>query len=242
MRRVFIVSLILLTTVLVFTPLTAGASDAAQTCGPDVIHVVAQGENLFRISLRYGTTMSAIANANGIANIHRIFAGDSLVIPCPGTMAAGVSGTSPFMQPVVAAPPAVVQPLAQVFMGAENGLSFVAPLTADCSHFRLSSPLDGLANGSNLFYWDPAPGATSYRINVYNPSLPGGPLVVSHEVSGAITHLQAGMDDGSIGSGLYFVVETQALVGDQIACSQRVVLLRSVPPTPAPTAAPAPAA
>jgi putative chitinase len=45
------------------------------------IHVVQWGENLFRIAIRYGTTVEAIANANGIVNPHRIYAGQRLTIP-----------------------------------------------------------------------------------------------------------------------------------------------------------------
>jgi len=49
-----------------------------------ITHVVQRGENLFRIALRYGTTVEAIANANGIANPARIYAGQVLLIPSPG--------------------------------------------------------------------------------------------------------------------------------------------------------------
>ena len=45
------------------------------------VHIVQPGENLFRISLRYGVSMSAIAAANGITNYNLIFAGQRLVIP-----------------------------------------------------------------------------------------------------------------------------------------------------------------
>jgi LysM repeat protein len=44
-------------------------------------HLVAPGENLFRISLRYGTTVQAIAAANNIANVNLIFIGQVLRIP-----------------------------------------------------------------------------------------------------------------------------------------------------------------
>jgi LysM repeat protein len=47
-----------------------------------VVHVVRWGENLWRISRWYGTTVEAIAHVNGILNPHRIYAGDRLVIPC----------------------------------------------------------------------------------------------------------------------------------------------------------------
>ncbi|MGH2592980.1 MAG: LysM peptidoglycan-binding domain-containing protein, partial [Anaerolineae bacterium] len=44
-------------------------------------HLVAPGENLFRISLRYGTTVQALAAANNIANVNLIFIGQVLKIP-----------------------------------------------------------------------------------------------------------------------------------------------------------------
>jgi len=48
---------------------------------PGKTHVVAPGENLFRISLRYGTTVQALAAANNIANVNLIFIGQVLKIP-----------------------------------------------------------------------------------------------------------------------------------------------------------------
>lgn len=44
-------------------------------------HTILSGENLFRISLRYGVSMWAIAEANHIHNLHYIRAGDTLCIP-----------------------------------------------------------------------------------------------------------------------------------------------------------------
>jgi LysM repeat protein len=45
------------------------------------IHLVRRGENLFRISLRYNVTIQALASANNIVDIRRIYAGQSLIIP-----------------------------------------------------------------------------------------------------------------------------------------------------------------
>jgi len=45
------------------------------------IHVVQPGENLFRIAIKYGTTVEAIAVANNIRNVHRIYVGQRLRIP-----------------------------------------------------------------------------------------------------------------------------------------------------------------
>ena len=44
------------------------------------IHVVQRGENLYRISLRYGTTVQAIMTANGLTN-YNIYVGQRLRIP-----------------------------------------------------------------------------------------------------------------------------------------------------------------
>jgi LysM repeat protein len=51
-----------------------------QQQGDRVIHIVARGENLFRIALRYHTTVAAIAAANNIPDVTRIYVGQRLVI------------------------------------------------------------------------------------------------------------------------------------------------------------------
>lgn len=48
--------------------------------GGGTTHTVAKGENLYRISLRYGTTVSAIQNANGLGST-TIFPGQVIRIP-----------------------------------------------------------------------------------------------------------------------------------------------------------------
>lgn len=55
-------------------------SDPAPTLD-QIVHLVERGENLFRISLRYGVAMDAIMAANGLVDAHRIFAGQNLIIP-----------------------------------------------------------------------------------------------------------------------------------------------------------------
>jgi LysM repeat protein len=59
--------------------------------GQTITHVVQPGENLYRIALKYGTTLEAIAAANNIVNPNMIYAGQKLTIstgtttPGPGT-------------------------------------------------------------------------------------------------------------------------------------------------------------
>jgi LysM repeat protein len=51
----------------------------------DCIHEVRAGENLFRLSLRYGVTVNDIARASGVQNIQLISIGQRLTIPNCGT-------------------------------------------------------------------------------------------------------------------------------------------------------------
>ena len=52
-------------------------------------HTVQAGENLFRISLRYNTTVDAVAAANGIVNPQLILVGQVLTIPGCGSGGGG---------------------------------------------------------------------------------------------------------------------------------------------------------
>jgi LysM repeat protein len=49
-------------------------------------HIVQRGENLFRISLRYGVSLNALAAINGIRNPALIFVGQVLIIPAGGSI------------------------------------------------------------------------------------------------------------------------------------------------------------
>jgi LysM repeat protein len=62
-----------------FTGSAQVSASAASGCR--WVHPVSRGENLFRISLRYGVSMSSIAQANGISNPNLIYAGQTLCIP-----------------------------------------------------------------------------------------------------------------------------------------------------------------
>lgn len=69
------------------------AAPPAQSGG--VVHIVAWGETLSSIALRYGTTVEAIRAANGLADPSRIYAGQRLVIPAASAPAvpAGAGAT-----------------------------------------------------------------------------------------------------------------------------------------------------
>jgi LysM repeat protein len=54
--------------------------------GRPAIHIVQPGENLFRIALRYDTTVECLAEANHIINPWFIYVGQELVIPSAGNI------------------------------------------------------------------------------------------------------------------------------------------------------------
>ncbi|MGB9593971.1 MAG: LysM peptidoglycan-binding domain-containing protein [Anaerolineae bacterium] len=80
-RVVLVALLVAVMLLLALGPATAGAAGPGYPCGG--YHVVCPGETLTRIAWRYGTTVQAIAAANGIWNPNCIYAGQVLRIPCP---------------------------------------------------------------------------------------------------------------------------------------------------------------
>ncbi len=58
----------------------------AQTTGCQFYHIVAPGENLFRIGLQYGLGWTTIAQVNGIYNANLVYAGQRLCIPFGGNV------------------------------------------------------------------------------------------------------------------------------------------------------------
>ncbi len=71
-----------------------------RTPGAPTVHIVRRGENLFRIALKYNTTVEAIAAANNIRNPHLIYVGQKLTIPRGGSITPQPgSGRTHIVQP-----------------------------------------------------------------------------------------------------------------------------------------------
>jgi LysM repeat protein len=77
-------SLVRVRTMLVVVFVMAALAVPASAHASGQVHVVQPGENLYRIARRYGTTIQAIANANGIRNPSYIWVGQRLFIPSGG--------------------------------------------------------------------------------------------------------------------------------------------------------------
>lgn len=185
-------------------------------------HIVQPGENLFRIALRYNTSVQEIAQANGITDIRRIFVGQRLLIPRPGSgfvnaPDAGLGGTTTTQSPVTDETDSQSQGV-------------------DCTGFRLTSPLGGIPLGSVTLYWDPAPGATSYQVNFYDQN--GAQRLVLF-TQGSETNLP--FDSVKLGEGRNFSWDVVALVNGLPVCiTARVSLLRDEFPNVTATPEPPP--
>ncbi len=86
-------------------PGASGSSTGASGSGAasSGVHVVRPGENLSTIAARYGTTVAALSQANGIANPNHIYTGQRLTI----VPAAGGSSVRPAPSTAPIAPPVV---------------------------------------------------------------------------------------------------------------------------------------
>lgn len=77
-------SIVLTVLIAVLFVLWAGVASAEPLRDSSVVHVVRRGETLTSIAARYGTTVSAIARANGLRNRNFIWSGQRLRIPVRG--------------------------------------------------------------------------------------------------------------------------------------------------------------
>jgi lipoprotein-anchoring transpeptidase ErfK/SrfK len=73
--------------------------------GGTVTHVVGPGDNLYRISLRYGVSVQAVMQANGLTNPYMVFTGQRLVIPTAGSPVGPAVSVAP--SPSTASDPTV---------------------------------------------------------------------------------------------------------------------------------------
>ena len=76
-------------------PLAPGAVHAGEPLGGGGLYVVQPGDTLSALALRFGTTVSALVEANGIANPDLIYVGQTLAIPGPSATVTYATSPSP---------------------------------------------------------------------------------------------------------------------------------------------------
>jgi len=72
------VSVFMLVSMMLLMLVSVQTTSAAAVCTQ--FHTVQRGENLYRLSLRYGTTIGALQQANGLGSSTRIYAGQQLCV------------------------------------------------------------------------------------------------------------------------------------------------------------------
>ncbi|MBN1135374.1 MAG: LysM peptidoglycan-binding domain-containing protein [Anaerolineae bacterium] len=91
---------LVLETPAVSTPVATAVPDATAVpvltpvppSGEVIVHIVQPGETLYSIAYRYGTTVQAVVQANGITNPDQIYQGQKLNIPTSGGASGGSTG------------------------------------------------------------------------------------------------------------------------------------------------------
>ena len=200
---------------------TLPASIAHAQCS--INHTVLRGQTLFRISLRYHVSISAIATANNLANVNLIYAGQILVIPCTTTgtttVATGTYGwILPSPTPNMFTTPT---PTPNVFTIPNGG-------TIDCTGFETTSPLDGLPDGRATFYWNqPASSKdiTNYQVIILDDT---GRRLVAFETAGGFYNVNGDVSFNAIGGRSRFSWFAIALAHGVEACRSQVTTMNRV--------------
>lgn len=66
------------------------------TAGPSAtpfVHIVSRGENLYRLAIRYGVPLEALIALNALPNPNRLYIGQLLLIPAPGSLPPSPTST-----------------------------------------------------------------------------------------------------------------------------------------------------
>lgn len=115
-----------------------------------IVHTVQRGDTLSVLAMRYGSTVQAIAAANGLTNNHLIMVGQELIIPLRTPPAGPPTATEPVVF-VTATPPEPVPPLGY------NNIYVVMPgdtLTRIARLFNTTVPtlaqLNGIVNVNQI--------------------------------------------------------------------------------------------
>ena len=134
-------------------------------------HVVGAGENLFRIALRYGTTTSALAAANGLASVDQIFVGQRLRVPTSsgagaGGAAVGGSGSAPSVVPAPSSSCVIVIDLSDQRLYAYQGYDLVQAFVVSTGSAQTPTPIGNFRVYNRLVSQD------MYGPGYYAPGVP----------------------------------------------------------------------
>lgn len=155
----------------------------------ELIHIVAAGENLFRIGRLYDANLPEIVARNGLQEPYTLFVGQELIIPNPGSGFVNVPTPN---RPVIV----VDQPDLPEFPVDQ-------PLNG-CATLRLTSPLTSVPTEAHPFYWDGVAGATQYQVNIFDQAT--GLLMGTILTNGTETTVTISVGQLGVGGGMQWQV------------------------------------
>jgi hypothetical protein len=212
-------------------PVDPNVPTAAPSCGEGVIYTTQSGDSLYAIARRLGSTFEVILAANpSITDPNVIRQGIELLIPCAPT-------PTPVLPTPTAEPGLVtLYPSEQAITRARRrGQPRPQPITVDCRPFHAIAPLDGWGREDMNFYWEPAPGAQSYRFTFYNVDWFPGREVAVESAPGSTNTTVIDTSGANLGGGFVFEFMIEAIANGQVACTTPLYQVLRVPRnTPAP--------
>lgn len=190
-KRVVVVVLVAVMFLLSFnlTAVQAAPAEQMQMPMPGQYYLVRPGDTMYSIANRFGTTVWAVARANGIVNPRRIYSGQMLFIPAVGRMPPCPPGPQPPMPPVSPCPqpqlppqpPMPPQPVGGGYM--VHVVRYGQTLYGIARMYRVSAwsiaRANGLVNpnyiyaGQGLVIPLPGPMPVPMPAPVFNPGYPG---------------------------------------------------------------------
>ncbi len=218
---------LILTLCISMVSMFAFAQETPIVCGEGVVYTVQPGDSLFGIAARVGTTIDMVLSANNIPLDHVIRPGNTLLIPCAPTPTPTIIPPTPMPGFVTITPTRQ-----QIRRAIRRGQPVPVTTTVDCRNFRATSPLDGLANGFNTFYWDAAPGAQSYSVIVFNYDEENGEVVAYGGSSGDTLNATINLSVRETGPGFNFGFRVEAIAVGQVACRTPIYYVNREAPLP----------
>jgi LysM repeat protein len=121
----------------------APSAPSSDTVGGAIVHTVQRGESLWGIATHYGSSVTAIVEANAIADPSRIFSGQRLVIPS--------AAAAPSSEPAPADPATTVEATPDVVHTVQRGESLWGIATHYGSSVTAIVEANAIADPSRIF-------------------------------------------------------------------------------------------
>ena len=203
-----------------WTPTTNPTANSTPAPAEQTVYVVQVGDSFWKIADSYGTTVDALAEANGISRDHAIHPGQELVIPVPGQALPTPRPRSPTSHPTSSLPatPTAVPPTStpEPALSPTKVPTSPAPSTrpppATAPPDRIVAPAIGLdapvvpvgwktveENGQTFTEWEVADYAGGWHKTSAYPGNVGNTVIAGHHnIRGEVFRYVVNLEPGAI--------------------------------------------